>query len=103
MKNEQGELKSDAWIGDAVLTLFAREWILEKGEMAFSERSSLFTDMTSNSFLRAFGEPTKIEAKIGQVYSRDGLEASYEWIEKNLVPVFEKQLKNQAKASRGGK
>jgi dsRNA-specific ribonuclease len=51
--------------------------------------------MTSNRFLSAIGEPTKVEAEIGNVYSRDGQEAAFRFIEQQLLPVFERQEKNR--------
>jgi hypothetical protein len=79
---------NDAWIGDAVLTLYARLKILREDSCVDGEKS---TRLTSNQFLGSLGEPTDVEAKIGRVYERDGLEASFQWIEQNLIPLFERQ------------
>ena len=78
-----------AWIGDAVLALFARSWVLrERGSMD----GEWFTRMTSNDFLSAFGQPTRVEANIGKIYREEGLEAAFEWMDVELVPVFRKQM-----------
>ena len=67
-----------AWIGDAVLALFARSWVLrELGRMD----GDWFTRLTSNDFLSAFGAPTRVEARIGDLYRREGLEAAFAWME----------------------
>jgi len=73
--------RTQAWIGDAVLALFAREWILKQPHIPGSQRAETFVQMTSNKFLSALGEPTAMEAEIGVVYERDGLEAAFGFIE----------------------
>jgi dsRNA-specific ribonuclease len=77
-----------AWVGDAVLALFARQFVLR-------ERASMdgqwFMKMTSNEFLSAFGNPTRVEASIGKLYQEQGLEAAFAWMDAHLVPVFRKQ------------
>ena len=96
MKGEKAEEKRReqelAWIGDTVLDLYARTWILE-------ERGKLCGDtlrqMTSNQFLSCFGNPTTVEAKIGVLYREDGLDAAFAWIESELLPLFEKQERNR--------
>ena len=81
-----------AWIGDAVLALFARQFVLR-------ERDSMdgvwFTRLTSNDFLSAFGNPTRVEAEIGKLYLDGGLEAAYEWMDAHLIPLFRKQVANK--------
>jgi dsRNA-specific ribonuclease len=78
-----------AWIGDAVLALFARQFVLR-------ERNSMdgewFTRLTSNDFLSAFGNPTRVEASIGKLYREGGLDAAFAWIDAELVPLFRKQI-----------
>ena len=81
-----------AWVGDAVLALFARQFVLR-------ERNSMdgewFTRMTSNDFLSAFGNPTRVEASIGKIYQEEGLSAAFAWMDANLVPLFRKQIANR--------
>lgn len=93
------EQRTKAWIGDAVLALFAREWILHQKWIPPKERAERFIEMTSNKFLSAIGQPTAMEAEIGIIYETEGLEAAFEHIEATYVPLFEKQ---QAKAKQPG-
>lgn len=78
----------EAWVGDAVLTLYARERILRTGS---GIDAALATRMSSNQFLGTFGEPTEVEAEIGRVYQSEGLSGAFDWIERRLMPLHEKQ------------
>lgn len=90
-QEELDQLQREAWVGDAVLGLFAREWILEtEGEL----EGEMFIRMTSNEFLQAFGKPTAVEAEIGRVYKKEGLEKANELLKTKFLPVFLKQEKN---------
>jgi dsRNA-specific ribonuclease len=84
--------REQAWVGDAVLALFARQFVLR-------ERNSMdgewFTRLTSNDFLSAFGNPTRVEASIGRLYQQGGLDAAFAWMDENLVPLFRKQIGNK--------
>jgi len=92
---------NDAWVGDAVLTLRARLKILSEGDRIDAARSTL---MTSNQFLSSVGEPTAVEAAIGRVYAKHGLEAAFAWIDDRLGPVFARQEENRARrAGNSGK
>jgi dsRNA-specific ribonuclease len=83
------QLRNDAWIGDAVLALFARSWLLQIGQAETSkERAQLFELWVSNQFLASFGEPTSIEAAIGRTYASGGLDAAFTFIEENLLNRF---------------
>ncbi len=73
----------EAWIGDAVLCLYARQRILREDGRIESEK---FIRMTSNRFLSGFGEASEVEAEIGRAYQKDGLEAAFRWIEARLLP-----------------
>ena len=99
MKARKEIEQQQAWIGDAVLGLFARKWILEKKIKMDAE---MFARMTSNNFLNSLGNPTKIEAEIGIIYNNEGLEKSFFYIEKNLLPLFLKQEKKRIRRA-GGK
>ena len=77
--------REEAWIGDAVLALFARSWIMEQDGKMNGEK---FVRFTSNDFLRRFGNPTTEEALIGQVYKKDGLEAAFKYMEDRHLPKF---------------
>jgi dsRNA-specific ribonuclease len=89
-KTEEIRIEREAaWIGDAVLALFARSWVLrERGSMD----GEWFTRLTSNGFLSAFGAPTSVEAKIGKIYRDQGLEAAFAWMDAELIPLFRKQM-----------
>lgn len=84
-----------AWVGDSILGLYMRMLLLENGLSCGPERGELFKLITSNQFLSSFGKPTEVEAEIGRVYSRQGLGEAYAYIEKRLMPVLSKQLKNK--------
>lgn len=89
-KTEEVKVEREfAWIGDAVLALFARSWVLrERGSMD----GEWFTRLTSNDFLSAFGNPTRVEANIGKLYLEGGLEPAFAWMDANLLPLFRKQM-----------
>jgi dsRNA-specific ribonuclease len=93
-KADREQILKDAWIGDAVLTLYVRSKILrEEGKTDGAKANR----MTSNQFLSVHAEPSATEAEIGRIFERDGLEAAYRWIEAHLLPVFEKQEANRLK------
>ncbi len=86
--------REEAWIGDAVLALYARSWILEQDGKMDGEK---FVRFTSNDFLRRFGNPTTEEAMIGQVYKKDGLEAAFAYMEERHLPKFIDLEKSRAR------
>lgn len=81
--------REEAWVGDAVLALFARQYVLRERRTMDGE---WFTRLTSNDFLSAFGNPTRVEASIGRAYQEGGLQAAFAWMDAHLVPLFQKQL-----------
>jgi dsRNA-specific ribonuclease len=89
---KRAELKEKAWVGDAVLELYIRSMILKKEGRIDAEQKKAFC---CNQFLNCFGAPTEIEAKIGEIYQKQGLEAACQWIEETMLPLFEKQQKNK--------
>lgn len=92
MSRKDEELRQErelAWIGDAVLALFARQYVLRTRNSMDGE---WFTRLTSNDFLSAFGNPTRVEASIGRLYQQGGLDAAFEWMDANLIPLFRKQI-----------
>ena len=99
MKDDTKIEQELAWIGDAVLGLFARNWILEKEKKMDAE---MFIRMTSNIFLNSFGNPTNVEAEIGLIFNNEGLEKAFSHIEKSLMPLFLKQEKKRIRHA-GGK
>jgi dsRNA-specific ribonuclease len=100
---QERTVQEQAWIGDAVLALWARQWILDQPEIGVEKRSDVFIAMTSNRFLGGFADPTSMEARIGVIYEREGMEAAFDWMHANLLPVFEKQLRNRSKGRKGSK
>ena len=88
-KDEIRVQRESAWIGDAVLALFARTWVLGERRRMDGE---WFTAMTSNDFLSQFGPPTAVEARIGEIYRTEGLAGAFAWIEAELVPKFRQRM-----------
>lgn len=84
--------REEAWIGDAVLTLFARGWILRNLRRMDPE---MFTAMTSNQFLSTIGNPTRIESRIGRRFTEEGLDAAFAFIEAGILPQFLAQTKKK--------
>ena len=91
--------RTDAWIGDAVLALFARQWILQQSNITPAERTEAFTQLTANQFLASFGDPTAVEAAIGKTYQAKGLQAAFDFIETSYIPLYLKQRNNRRKTA----
>ena len=89
---EEEKLREEAWLGDAVLELYVRAWVLRREGKMDAEMKRRFT---CNGFLTCFGAPTKVEARIGVIYKEEGLEAAFAWVEKELEPLFLKQEANR--------
>jgi dsRNA-specific ribonuclease len=84
----------DAWLGDAVLALFARERILALGQGIDNEKA---IRMTSNRFLSILGDASEVEARIGALYKEKGLDTAFSFIESEIEPFFLKgELKRKA-------
>ncbi|MGY2711510.1 hypothetical protein [Thermostichus sp. MS-CIW-28] len=106
---DEGSRRDKAWLGDAVLSLFARQWLLGPPQdwqvpsppSCDLNRAELFTWLTSNQFLSTFRDPTQVEAEIGLVYEKEGLQAAFEYIQTHLLPLFVRQVNNRARALRG--
>jgi len=102
MKHNEEQLtreREEAWVGDAVLALFVREWILKEDEELDGDK---FIRFTSNDFLRATGNPTRVEAGIGRIYEREGLQGAFDFIRGNLLPIFLQQEKARERRLRSG-
>jgi hypothetical protein len=91
--------QAEAWVGDAVLLLYAREYILRNGGRVDGEKC---IRMTCNQFLACFGEPTSVEARLGRVYQEGGLQKAFEWVETTLLPLFEKHEARRTRPARQG-
>ena len=74
-------VRNQAWIGDAVLSLYVREWLSPRIDRTVPDRNALYELFTSNQFLSGFGEPTAVEAEIGQIYLEQGLPAAFAYIQ----------------------
>lgn len=94
-KQKRNEVLRQAWIGDAVLCLYARCRILRE-DGAIDEQKA--QRLTSNQFLSGFAEPSETEAAIGRAFEQQGLAGAFEWIECNLVPLFDR---HEAKRHKG--
>ncbi len=84
----------EAWIGDAVLSLYVRARILRESGRVDGQKS---IRMTSNHFLSALGDPSEVEAELGRVYQDRGLDAAFAWIDEKIIPLF---LRQEAKRAR---
>src|SRR4029079_17270536 len=100
-KAEVETLRKEAWIGDAVLELYARKLVLEETNRRDLGRKVRFV---RNAFLNHLGQPTRVEAEIGKRYREGGLDTAFAWIAENIQPLFVKQEANLArKAKHAGK
>ena len=88
---------AEAWIGDAVLALHAREKILREDGKLDGPKAER---MTSNQFLAIIAEPSEVEAQVGRVYQNEGLAAAFQYIEQQLTPIFERQELKRAKKTK---
>ncbi len=88
------EVLDQAWVGDAVLHLFVREWALAMPTRPDNKAVERFV---SNGFLSTVGQPDHIEAEIGRIYRAQGLQAAFEHIRTKLLPVFERQELNRSR------
>jgi hypothetical protein len=90
-------LRDEAWIGDAILALFARQWLLRHTpkKMSDGDRQQLFELFVCNQFLSSFGEPSQIEATIGRIFEQEGLAAAFAHIENSFLETFGKAAKKR--------
>ena len=97
---DEAAIREAAWLGDAVLALFARQWLLNRADIPARSRSEAFEQLTGNQFLSALGRPTEVEARIGAIYREDGLDAAFAFIEAELIPLFLRQRNNRRRAGK---
>ena len=90
--------QADAWMGDAVLALFARRWILDVFGRVDGELQGL---ITSNQFLSRFGVPTAVEARIGRVLQAEGMGVALAFVKTWLLPEMCRHLVRQRPALSG--
>jgi dsRNA-specific ribonuclease len=93
----ENTLRGEAWVGDAVLALYARRWLLHHTpkRMSDADRQQLFEIFVSNQFLSSFGEPSQVEAAIGRKFEQEGLPAAFSHIEKYLLDPFLKTARKR--------
>ena len=94
---DKERLQAEAWIGDAVLCLWARIHILQTCGAVDGPKC---VRLTSNQFLATIGEPTAVEAELGRIYQREGERAAFQWIEERIAPLFARQEDNRLKRMR---
>lgn len=98
----EAQLRQEAWVGDAVLAMFTRRWILAKFGVMDGE---LMNMISSNQFLTRVGNPTAVEAEIGRTYEMFGEVAAFQWIEdklmKHMLDVVKKNRPQWVAKSRG--
>jgi hypothetical protein len=95
--NSERRLRDQAWVGDAVLALYARRWLLRhtSKKMSDADRQQLFELFVSNQFLSSFGEPSQVEAAIGRKFEQEGLLAAFIHIEKSFLEPFCKSARKR--------
>jgi hypothetical protein len=95
--DEIEQLREQAWIGDAVLALYVRGWLLTTTSRATTaaQRAALFELFVSNQFLSTFGAPTRVEAEIGRLYQSDGLPAAFAFIEAKFIERFQQTARKK--------
>lgn len=91
-QEELTRLHEQAWVGDAVLALWAREWILREDARRDGEK---MVRMTNNRFLAAFGNPTAEEAEIGKIYQSHGLQAAFDYCSSRFLNRFRQEENNR--------
>jgi 23S rRNA maturation mini-RNase III len=89
------QLHADAWVGDAVLALYLRQFILRESGAVDGARASR---LAANRFLNSLGQPTEVEARIGRVYLTAGLDAAFAWMEENLAPVIRRTEEREGRS-----
>ena len=81
-----------AWLGDAILALYTREWLLEAPLPKGCDPQQVFPLVTSNQFLSGIEEPTRFEARIGKAYKNGGLAEAVAILDAELKPRLHKQV-----------
>jgi dsRNA-specific ribonuclease len=92
------QLREEAWIGDAVLALRARLWLLESQWKDHPRRHDFFKEMTGNQYLSSLGrgDATSVEGHIGRIYQDRGLGEAFLFIDEHILPVFAARLRRSA-------
>lgn len=82
-----------------MLELYVRRWVLARHGKVDAEMKTRFT---CNQFLNCVGNPTRVEAVIGEIYRTEGMEAAFAWIGRELEPLFLKQEARRREAALKG-
>ena len=86
-KRPSPAMTKDAWIGDAVLSLYLRGRILEQQGTVDGAKAAR---MSSNAALGTVAQPTFVEAQIGVAFQRGWLTEAFRWIEEQVLPALER-------------
>ena len=92
MKDPREIEKAEAWLGDAVLALLVRDWLLKTLGTTDGELQSL---VTSNHFLSRFGQPTAVEAALGRLWRDHGYTAAESEFREKFLPEMIRHLRRQ--------
>jgi hypothetical protein len=92
MKDPREIEKAEAWLGDAVLALLVRDWLLKTLGTTDGELQSL---VTSNQFLSRFGHPTAVEAALGRLWCDHGYAAAESEFREKFLPEMIRHLRRQ--------
>lgn len=84
--------KAEAWLGDAVLALLTRSWLLKTFGTADGDLQGL---ITSNHFLSRFGHPTAVEAALGRLWRDHGYAATEIEFREKFLPEMIRHLRRQ--------
>ena len=92
MKDARAMEKAEAWLGDAVLALLVRDWLINALGSTDGDLQGL---VTSNQFLSRFGQPTAVEASLGRLWRDQGYAAVESEFRKNFLPEMIRHLRRQ--------
>lgn len=98
MKDPREVEKAEAWLGDAVLALLVRDWLLRTLGVADGDLQGL---ITSNRFLSRFGQPTAVEAALGRLWRDQGYTAAESEFQEKFLPEMVRHLRRQRPALTG--
>lgn len=92
MKDAREIEKAEAWLGDAVLALLVRDWLI--GTLGSTD-GDLQGLITSNQFLSRFGHPTAVEAALGRLWRDHGYAAAESEFRTKFLPEMIRHLRRQ--------
>ena len=92
MKDPKEIEKAEAWLGDAVLALLTRDWLIKTLDSTDGDLQGL---ITSNHFLSRFGPPTAVEAALGRLWRDHGYAAAEAEFRQKFLPEMIRHLRRQ--------